>query len=209
MGYVYAIINKINCKRYVGQTIEKNVQKRWKNHFKQGSNCRYLKHALAKYGKDNFKFEVLLTCDNDKLDMYENYYMKLFNTMVPNGYNLREAGNHGHHNEETKQKIGESVKMYYANLPDEEKKAMYDKQRGHNNHNFGKKMSEEQRQKMIKNIKTKKAVECYNLNHEFIRTFESAREAARTNGYKSSANIAHCCLGNAKTAYGFIWKYVN
>jgi len=209
MGFIYTIINKINFKRYIGQTIEKNVQERWKGHLKKGSNCRYLKYALAKYGKDNFNFEVILSCDNDKLNQYEEYYMKFYNTLVPYGYNLREAGNHGHHNEETKQKIGQSVKSYYANLPENEKKIINDKQRGIKNHNFGKKMPEEQKLRMIKNMKSKKAVGCYNLNHELIRTYESASEAKRLNGYRSSANVSHCCLEHTKTAYGFIWKFVN
>ena len=207
MGYIYLITNKIDGKKYVGQTIGKDIYERWKGHLKKSSNCRYLKHALEKYGKDNFK--IICICFDENCNNYEQEYMIKFNTLVPNGYNLRQAGNNGFHNEETKKKIGESIKSYYTNLPENEKKAIYDKQRGQKNHNFGKKMSEEQRQQMIKNIKTKKAVECYTLENKFIKTFESAHEAARINDYKSSANISHCCLGNAKTAYGFIWKFIN
>ena len=75
MGFIYTIINKINFKRYIGQTIEKNVQERWKGHLKKGSNCRYLKHALNKYGKENFKFEIICICFDSDCDKYEKEYI--------------------------------------------------------------------------------------------------------------------------------------
>jgi group I intron endonuclease len=207
MGYIYSITNKINWKRYIGQTIEKNIQDRWKSHFKQNSNCRYLKYALAKYGKENFKFEVILECDDIDLNNRELYYMKYYNTIVPNGYNLREAGNHGRHNEETKRKISQTVKERYSNLPDSEKKALAERQSGINNHNFGKKMSDEQKQKISQNMKNKKPIECYNLDNQLVKTYESISEASKElNG--SQRNISKCCLGKGRTAYGFIWKFV-
>jgi len=207
MGYIYSITNKINFKRYIGQTLNKNVHDRWKQHFKKESNCRYLKYALLKYGKDSFHFEIVFTCENKDLDYYEKYYMEKFNTLVPYGYNLREAGNHGNHNEETKNKIKNSLKEYYARLSPEEKKVYSERNKGSKNHNFGKKMPEEQKLRMIKNIKTKKPVECYNSQNELITTYESASAAARSFGAKNSSHISHCCLGYCKTAYGFYWKF--
>lgn len=41
----------------------------------------------------------------------EIYYINKFNSIVPNGYNLRSGGNNGgKHNEETKRKISETLK---------------------------------------------------------------------------------------------------
>ena len=51
MGYIYTIKNKTDNKIYVGQTIH-DVEARWKDHLKKGSNCRYLKSAINKYGVD-------------------------------------------------------------------------------------------------------------------------------------------------------------
>ena len=209
MGYIYSITNKLNWKRYIGQTVKKNINDRWSAHLKQNSNCRYLKHALAKYGKDNFNFEVILECDDSDLNNRELYYMKYYNTIVPNGYNLREAGNHGRHNEETKLKIKKTLSSWYSNLPESKKKELSERQSGERNHNFGKKMSDEQKQKISQNMKNKRPVECYNLDNQLIGTFESASAAMRNIGCKSSANISHCCSGRCKTAYGYIWKYVN
>jgi hypothetical protein len=70
-------------------------------------------------------------------------------------------------------------------------------------------MPEEQKQKMIKNIKNKKAVECYNLENELIGNFESISEAVKAVGGLTNSSIINCCLGKGKTAYGFIWKYTD
>ena len=48
----------------------------------------------------------------------------------------------------------------------------------------------------------------YDLNMNYLETFKSVTEAARdVNG--STGNISLCCSGKHKTAYGYIWRYVN
>jgi len=210
MGYIYCISNKINNKKYIGQNIEKDIHERWKSHLKKGSNCRYLKYAFQKYGKDNFNFEIICICFDNDCDKYEEEYMKKFNTIVPNGYNLREAGNNGNHNEQTKKKISESLTLHHSKLSSEQKQKISDKRSGKNNCNYGKKFSEEHKQKISNNRKDKRKVNCYNLDNELIATFESLSDAAKAVNCKYSSSISHCCLEkykNCKTAYGFIWKY--
>ena len=80
MGYIYLITNKIDGKKYIGQTVEKDINNRWKCHLKKSSNCRYLKYAFEKYGKENFKFQIVVICFDKDLDLYEEEYMKRFNT---------------------------------------------------------------------------------------------------------------------------------
>ena len=50
MGYIYLVTNKIDGKKYVGQTIRKDINKRWREHCnileKQSS---YFYNALVKY----------------------------------------------------------------------------------------------------------------------------------------------------------------
>ena len=53
-----------------------------------------------------------------------------------------------------------------------------------------------------------KMVEQYSLDGEYIQTFSSCREAARSIGAPYHVGINSCCLGKQKTAYGFKWKYV-
>ena len=54
----------------------------------------------------------------------------------------------------------------------------------------------------------KKKINQYDLQGNFIRSYESAREAERLGGFRNQ-NIAHCCKNKQKTHYGYIWKYAN
>lgn len=51
-----------------------------------------------------------------------------------------------------------------------------------------------------------KAVNQYDLNNNFIREWESAREIERQTKIQRS-NIACCCRGTRKTAGGYIWRF--
>ena len=51
-----------------------------------------------------------------------------------------------------------------------------------------------------------KVVVQYDIEGNEISRYWSAREAARQIG-KSQAAISRCCLGEYKSAYGYIWKY--
>lgn len=56
--------------------------------------------------------------------------------------------------------------------------------------------------------KTRKRVNQYTKNEEYIRTWESIAEAIRKLGLrKGTSKISECCKGKIKTAYGYIWKY--
>lgn len=94
---IYKITNLINNKSYIGQSI--NIEKRWYEH-KYKSQCEddksfnsILHIAFRKYGIDNFKFEILEELKTaEQLDKREQYYIKLYNTITPNGYNILEGG---------------------------------------------------------------------------------------------------------------------
>jgi hypothetical protein len=53
-----------------------------------------------------------------------------------------------------------------------------------------------------------KQVEQYDLEGNLINVFQSSKEANDKMGGKGN-NVADCCRGRQKTAYGFIWKYQN
>lgn len=46
----------------------------------------------------------------------------------------------------------------------------------------------------------------YNKDGKFIKEWESTMEVQRQLNINNS-NIVQCCLGNRKTAGGFIWEY--
>lgn len=61
------------------------------------SHCKLSKstisNAIQKYGKDNFKFEIILQGLEMKYILsMETYFIKEFNTLSPNGYNLTTGG---------------------------------------------------------------------------------------------------------------------
>jgi len=128
MGFIYKITNTVSKKCYIGETIQ-DPEKRWKDHknaIKRDGGCRALKNAIKKYGINNFKFEVLIICfDEDRLE-YEKEYIKKYNSLFPNGYNILEGGQEGvlglKHTDETKRKISEFVKKRFTN-PVERQKA--------------------------------------------------------------------------------------
>ena len=90
---VYCIKNKINNKRYIGQSI--NIENRLVSH-KRNEKSILLVRAFEKYGLENFDFFVLEECSQEKLDDRERFYIKLFKSNdLDFGYNLTEGGEHG------------------------------------------------------------------------------------------------------------------
>lgn len=108
---IYKITNLINDKVYIGQTINK-LNRRLEKHF-SGRGSVILKAAVEKYGKDNFKIEVISTATSaEQLNKLEIMFIKQLNTMSPHGYNIRSGGGAGHTcSEELKLKISEKTKI--------------------------------------------------------------------------------------------------
>jgi group I intron endonuclease len=228
MGYIYLIKNKINGKLYIGQTIRKDLYDRWKQHksCKKDTVGNYLYNAYIKYGIHNFDYKLICICFDDDCNKYEEYYINKYNSMYPNGYNLKPGGNNHKLSKETKQLLKENNKDKI-------------------NSNKGKKMSEEQKQKLrlasikwhstnkiIIEEKTKKKiseslkifyskndnskgikVEQYNINNIYIKTFSSISEAAREVGITqmmiNRASSSEEKYSKYKTAKGFFWKRVD
>ena len=90
---IYSIKNKINNKRYIGQS--KNIERRKETHFhKLETNTHintHLQNAYNLYGSSNFEFKIIKICKTDELDYFEDYYINKYNSLE-NGYNLCEGG---------------------------------------------------------------------------------------------------------------------
>lgn len=237
MGYVYLVTNVLTGKQYVGQTQRLDINKRWNQHKKGKYGLgRYIRAAYCKYGIENFQFMIICVCFDDDCDRYEDEYINKYKTLAPNGYNLRAGGgNSGKHHPDTIKLMSERQKGRKGTPHSPETiKKLREAQKGSKNPNFGKKLSEEQKQKMsatrkerIKNgqityhfmseaslLNLKKAryrfrrkiTQC-NASGECIATYESVTEAAIQTGTPA------CCIRNvlnpkrpSKTAGGYIWK---
>ena len=96
---IYKHTNKINGKSYIGQTLQVNLQLRFKN----GRGYRQQKvffKAILKYSWENFTHEVLEIVDTKELaNEREKYYIKLYNTYIgvkgAQGYNATPGGDGG------------------------------------------------------------------------------------------------------------------
>lgn len=123
MGIIYCYTNKINNKKYVGQTA--NPEQRKSQHKSSAFNPNDkdyetpLHRAFRKYGYENFIYEILATANTiEKLNGLEIYYITNLNTRVPNGYNILAGGYNAAkpQSEETKKKLMQA----HAALSEEE-----------------------------------------------------------------------------------------
>lgn len=87
---IYKIVNVLNGKTYVGQTV--NMERRLREHAR-GKNPNAAIHlAIAKYGAESFVHEVVCVCANKKAaDAVETALIDLWGTRE-NGYNLAPGG---------------------------------------------------------------------------------------------------------------------
>ena len=106
---VYETTNTINNKKYRGAHVTQVLDDGY-----LGSGV-VLKHAIKKYGKENFKRTVLCECNSidEIIEMEKQYVSK---DWIDNNdtYNLQTGGlNYGILSEESKKKISESLKKSY------------------------------------------------------------------------------------------------
>lgn len=95
-GNIYKITNKINGKVYIGQTIH-SIEYRFSKHcLKSQNGCVVLHNAITKYGKENFKVELIEEVPIEKLDEREIYWISYYkSTNRKFGYNILLGGNLG------------------------------------------------------------------------------------------------------------------
>ena len=148
MSYkIYAHINKINGKIYIGQTCRKNVNQRWRNGKGYINNIAFYR-AIKKYGWDNFEHKILFDgLSKEEADAKETELIALYDSKNPeHGYNLTDGGqgtNGYQMPEERKRQISESQKGRL--LTDEWKQHISEAVRGENHPFWGKQLSDKHR----------------------------------------------------------------
>lgn len=232
MGYIYLRTNKINGKKYVGQAVDIKQREYTWNTISHHYAGKAIDAARAKYGIDNFDFEILKECDDKELNKWEMYYIKELNTKVPYGYNMTDGGDGTSGfslSEEHKRKLSESHKG--KKLSQETKNKMSISKKGNNNSFYGKHHTKESKQKIseankgkeswmkgkrhteeskkkMSEIHSKPVLQIDKNTNEIIAEFPSLKQVTKDLGF-SFASISKCCLNKPhyNTAYGFKWQY--
>ena len=93
-GYIYLTTDLLNGKQYVGQ--KKSSVFLEENYVGSGKIIKTILSSLKKNGidvKQRFKTVLLKECfSQEELNEQEDYYIEYYNTLVPNGYNIRIGG---------------------------------------------------------------------------------------------------------------------
>lgn len=150
---VYCHRNKINGKRYIGQTIHQdNITKRWGSNGRGYNRNVYFLRAIKKYGWNNFDhFIIQGNLTKEQADDLEILNISFYNTTDPKyGYNIASGGSHGGHPASEYQKQvasqtfkGKSTWNKGTHLSDEYKQKISNSLKGRNTWSKGKVLSEE------------------------------------------------------------------
>ena len=236
---VYAHINKINGKVYIGQTSLK-PEERWKNGKGYNGNKHFL-NAIKKYGWDGFEHIILK--DNlslDEANILEEKYINQYNSIDREyGYNIKNGGKNGNMTLETKQLISKSKMGHIVTKETKEKISKNHADfSGKNNPRYGKHCSKETKEKIRKNNKSefKKGVKrspeviqkmiknhsdfsgCKNPKARAVVQLSLDEQYIRTFSTAKEAgesinqrgsNITICCQKPHKTAGGYKWRYAD
>jgi hypothetical protein len=199
------ILEKDGTPFYIGKSVNFNVRK---------------SYHRKKYG-ENISWCFIDEVSNDEWKFWEKHYISLFKSW---GFRLTNQNNGGggatKYTQEQSKKITKAKLGMKYNMTPESKKSKAKKLKGI-------KRSEETKQKISKakkghecysdpkridkikaNSPFKKSINQYSLQNKLLNTFISAQEAGRCLG-KSGNQIADCASGRQKTAFGYIWKYIN
>lgn len=152
---IYKTTNLINGKVYIGKD-------KYNNPEYLGSG-KLLVKAIKKYGKENFKKEILEYCENDDhMAEREKYWILVHNAcMSENYYNIVPGGYGGdsltfHPNRtEICEKIKAARKLQVIKHSKETRKKIGDSQRGHKGFWYGKSQTTESNQKRSNSLKGK------------------------------------------------------
>jgi group I intron endonuclease len=236
MGYIYLITNRINGKKYVGQTIQNDINKRWTSHknLKNKTVGQILYNAYKKYGVNNFDYKIICICFDDDTNKYEEQYINKYNTIYPNGYNLLPGGDNRKHNEYTKKQISENLTglknpNFGVKKTPEQIKQMSERMKGINNPQFGKKFTKEELQKKLDMFKNKPEIKTKISNSlkEYYKNNLGVSKNKKVEQYDLNGNLlnvfysiseaarhvnisvqflSRTCNKDNYTAAGFKWK---
>lgn len=127
-GYIYCHISP-SKKRYIGQTTT-SLKERWNNGYGYRESPVFYQ-AIQKYGWNNFEHLILEKIEledysalKDELDKKEIYWIKSYNSITPNGYNV-ESGGSGLGKRSLTSRISQSKTKLKEKVPSKEELNFY------------------------------------------------------------------------------------
>lgn len=207
---LYAHINKLNNKIYIGQT-NQLLENRWGSNGIGYNRCPKFYNAIKKYGWDNFEHVIIhVEIGIDALDNLEIEYIEKYNTLK-DGYNSTYGGKKIlKHTEEQKEKISKSCKVsirkkyeedsvFREKLLDNLSKIKNRSHYGKDNSFYGKTHSNEMKKKFLT-----REVKCIDTGE----IFQSINDACKKYNIRRTG-ITACCSGKQNRCGGYRWEYVN
>lgn len=198
---IYKITNIVNNYVYVGstsRTLEQRLKAHLKpNNLKDAPNSLFYKD-IEKYGRENFKIELLDTCFERHRFIIEEYW---WNKLYKEGNCMYDIKRGATHSENTIQRIArlrnqEDKQEIYKT--DEFKQKISEATSGENNGMFGKKDEEALNGRIV--------IAFYDKEHTKIyKTFPSVKVALIWLGIKGHTKLNQCCRTN-ELYHGYYWS---
>lgn len=201
MGYIYKITNKENGHSYIGQT-RCSVISRFEEHLRDAKRRDYkFSRALRKYGKDGFDLSVIEQIPDENLNIREKYWIEYYDTFH-NGYNSTLGGDglllidrdaivclwdSGFSIKSIASSLNICVTSIHNYLQDYENYTVDEsKKRGKKNQ--------------------MKSVNQYDLDGNFVASYDSISDAAKSCGIDRTL-ISACCRKIRWSGAGYQWRY--
>lgn len=188
------MITSPSCKSYIGRSL--NLKERL-NKYKNllCSEQQGIYHAILKYGWENMIVTILYSenrtdTTNDLLNKLEIEFIDRYNTLVPNGYNLKSGGNQPVLSEVTKLRMSISGKK--KKLSEEHKK----------------KLSIAQNKSWVKEKKSfihSRKILQFSIDGVFIKEWSSITKASKSCGINMIAIKQSCRKGC--NSHGYECRY--
>ena len=192
---IYKIVNKINNKIYIGQTIE--FRKRMSHHYAALSKNRhcslYLQNSFNKHGVDNFYIEIIEECTLVNICLREQYWIETLKSYDKElGYNILINSPSPWYGKRTKEHCENISKGLTGKHPSlETRKRQSDARKG--------------RFTGSENINSRVVLQ-FDKNMNFIKEYISIKEASDyTNIIRTG--ISNALKNRSKYSGGFVWKY--
>ena len=224
---IYKITNILNDKCYIGQSI--NIYQRWAEHkyisiheIERFKNNKFY-NAIKKYGIENFSFDILEETSIDKLNERERFWINYYNSFY-DGYNSTIGGQNDGHVYFNIDKIkelwdeGYSIPeiVFLIGCSDNTVVRYLTNYKDFNSQNSRERTLARQKYRIFdiknypsyQNLKLQRIpVFQYSLNGDYIASYSSIEEAARSLNKNNPENIGDIFRNkNRKSAYGFQWS---